>query len=66
MIRSSCFGTHDSSRIFGQLQTMVAQIAQLVLNFSKMVGDGEIGLQECFRVYVSITKAILPGARFVN
>ena len=55
-----------SSRKFGQLQIMVSQTAQLVLNFSKMVGDRTVELQACFRVYVSITKLILPGARFVT
>ena len=48
-----------------QLQKMVAQTLQFVLNFLKMVRDREANLQDCFRAYVSITKAILPGACFV-
>ena len=53
-----------SSRTFDQLQIMVAQTAQLIFKFSTMVGDRTKDLRACFRVYVSITKAILPGARF--
>ena len=54
-----------SSRMLVQLQKMVAQTAQFVFNFLKMVRDREANLQDCFRAYVLITKAILPGACFV-
>ena len=54
-----------SSRMLVQLQKMVFQTLKFVLNFLKMLRDREANLQDCFRVYVSITKAILPGACFV-
>ena len=43
------------------LSIMCAQTAKVCLKLTRMLFDHNVGLAECFRLFVVITKVVLPG-----